>query len=219
MQINGNTQIKVIGGENYRGPQGQQGIQGIPGIQGPVGPQGPQGPVGEQGPQGEQGPAGKDGVDGKGIKTITLVDTKGKVKTYRIEYTDGSSFDFQVKDGEDGADGKGGMSGGAILKGGEKVSRKSQDYNDNNPEHYPSSKALADAIAKLREEIGDSWQLSEMPDATEELVGTIVQYTGETTEDYTHGYIYECVENEGVFSWQAINVQAGGGCEVIIRRL
>lgn len=153
MQINGNTQIKVIGGENYRGPQGQQGIQGIPGIQGPVGPQGPQGPVGEQGPQGEQGPAGKDGVDGKGIKTITLVDTKDKVKTYRIEYTDGSSFDFQVKDGEDGADGKGGMSGGAVLRGAEKTSRKSQDYTSNDKESYPSSYALNAAVVQLRSEI------------------------------------------------------------------
>lgn len=196
MQINNNTSIKVVGGESYIGPQGSIGPQGPQGIPGPVGPQGPKGDKGDQGLQGEQGPAGRDGVDGKGIKSITLVDTNDKVKTYRIEYTDGSSFDFQVKDGEDGTDGKGGMSGGAVLRGAEKTSRKSQDYNDNNAEHYPSSKALADAIAKLREEMGNTWQLEEMPEATADLLGTIVQYIGETDSSYTHGYIYECKEKE-----------------------
>lgn len=153
MQINGNTQIRAVGGEAYRGPQG---LQGIPGPEGKPGKDGLNGKDGKDGLNGKDGVNGRDGVDGKdgnGIKGITLVDTKGKVKTYRIEYTDGSSFDFQVKDGEDGADGKGGMSGGAILKGGEKVSRKSQDYTSNNKETYPSSFALNAAVVQLRSEI------------------------------------------------------------------
>lgn len=153
MESNRNTTIQVYGGEAYRGPQGIQGPMGPQGPQGPVGPQGPKGDKGDSGERGNDGLNGKDGQDGKGIKSITLVDTKDKVKTYRIEYTDGTSFDFQVKDGEDGADGKGGMSGGAILKGGEKVSRKSQDYTSNNKETYPSSFALNAAVVQLRSEI------------------------------------------------------------------
>lgn len=153
MQINGSTQIRAVGGEVYKGPQGIQGIPGPQGVQGPVGPQGPQGPEGKQGPQGEQGPAGKDGIDGKGIKSISLIDTKDKTKTYRIEFTDGSSFDYQVKDGEDGSNGSAGMSGGAVLRGAEKTSRKSQDYTANDKEHYPSSYALNAAVVQLRSEI------------------------------------------------------------------
>lgn len=54
---------------------------------------------GETGPQGETGPIGPTG---NGISGITLISTVGKVKTYRITMTDGSTFDFQITDGADG---------------------------------------------------------------------------------------------------------------------
>ena len=54
---------------------------------------------GETGPQGETGPVGPTG---NGISGITLISTVGKVKTYRITMTDGSTFDFQITDGADG---------------------------------------------------------------------------------------------------------------------
>lgn len=38
---------------------------------------------------------------GKGISSITLLGTVGKVKTYRITYTDGTYYDFNVTDGAD----------------------------------------------------------------------------------------------------------------------
>lgn len=44
---------------------------------------------------------GDKGETGNGIASITLYSTSGKVKTYRITYTDGSTFDFQVRDGND----------------------------------------------------------------------------------------------------------------------
>ena len=157
MQINNTTtslklsanesKLRVVGGSVIKGDKGEQGIPG------PEGKQGIPGPQGLPGKDGQDGRDGIDGKDGKGIKGITLVDTKDKVKTYRIEYTDGTSFDYQVKDGEDGANGKAGMPGGAILKGGEKVSRKSQDYTSNNKETYPSSFALNAAVVQLRSEI------------------------------------------------------------------
>lgn len=44
---------------------------------------------------------GDKGETGNGIASITLHSTSGKVKTYRITYTDGTTFDFQVRDGND----------------------------------------------------------------------------------------------------------------------
>ena len=43
------------------------------------------------------------GSDGNGIEKIELIDTTGLVKTYRITYTDGDHFDYEVSDGEDGS--------------------------------------------------------------------------------------------------------------------
>lgn len=54
---------------------------------------------GETGPQGETGPIGPTG---NGISGIALISTVGKVKTYRITFTDGSTFDYTVTDGADG---------------------------------------------------------------------------------------------------------------------
>ena len=45
---------------------------------------------------------GNDGEDGNGIESIELLSTSGLVKTYRINFTDGDYFDYQVTDGEDG---------------------------------------------------------------------------------------------------------------------
>ena len=88
------------------GPQGPQGETGATGPQGPQGETGATGPTGPQGPQGETGatgPTGPTGATGNGIASITLVSTVGKVKTYRITMTDGSTFDFTVTDGADGS--------------------------------------------------------------------------------------------------------------------
>jgi len=48
-------------------------------------------------PQGEQG---EQGETGNGIESITLLQTVGLVKTYRILFTDGDHFDFNVTDGK-----------------------------------------------------------------------------------------------------------------------
>ena len=49
-----------------------------------------------------------------------------------------------------------------------------------------------------------------MPTASADLVGTIVQYVGETNISYTKGYYYECVSNGetlATYSWVQKNVQ------------
>jgi hypothetical protein len=48
---------------------------------------------------------GVDGSDGNGIDSITLLSTVGLEKTYRILFTDATTFDYTVTDGVDGVDG------------------------------------------------------------------------------------------------------------------
>ena len=48
---------------------------------------------------------GDKGDTGNGIASIELISTSGKVKTYRITFTDGDHFDYQVSDGADGSSG------------------------------------------------------------------------------------------------------------------
>lgn len=49
-----------------------------------------------------QGADGADGDDGVGVTGVALISTSGKVKTYRMSFSDGSYFDFNVTDGNDG---------------------------------------------------------------------------------------------------------------------
>ena len=61
------------------------------------------GDKGAKGDKGDKGDTGSTGPAGNGISSIALVSTSGKVKTYRITYTNGDHFDFNVTDGNDGA--------------------------------------------------------------------------------------------------------------------
>lgn len=102
------------------GPQGPQGVKGETGSTGPqgeTGPAGPQGPqgikgeTGSQGPQGEAGAAGAKGETGNGIDNIEKTGTSGKVDTYTINFTDGTTSTFSVTNGTDGQDGQPGKDG------------------------------------------------------------------------------------------------------------
>ena len=85
-------------------------IGNVKGPKGDTGEQGPKGDTGEQGIQGEQGLKGDTGETGRGIKDIvfknssagTGAGTAGAVDTYVINYTDGTSIEFQIKNGENG---------------------------------------------------------------------------------------------------------------------
>lgn len=56
---------------------------------------------------------------------------------------------------------------------------------------------------------GDSAQSTTMPEASADNVGDVVQYVGDTTEDFTKGYFYESVYDEetGEYSWEPIETQ------------
>lgn len=62
---------------------------------------------GAAGATGPQGPKGADGQDGVGIDRIEKVGTVDLVTTYKIIFTDGTSFEYEVKDGKDGKEGSG----------------------------------------------------------------------------------------------------------------
>lgn len=57
--------------------------------------------------------------------------------------------------------------------------------------------------------IPDIIQYSEMLTASADNLGKIVQFVGTTTNDYTNGYFYKCVEDNNTYSWQNIEVQGG----------
>ena len=44
---------------------------------------------------------GDTGATGNGVASVTLISTSGKVKTYRMTFTDGTYVDYQVTDGSD----------------------------------------------------------------------------------------------------------------------
>lgn len=73
---------------------------------------------------------------------------------------------------------------------------------------------IKDAVTGGGSGTGSSAQLSELPTATSSFEGMVIQYIG-TTGTYTHGYFYECVEDNGSYSWENINVQEGGGTTVV----
>lgn len=60
------------------------------------------------GKNGKDGLNGKDGSDGIGISKIEKIGTVDLVDTYRITFTDSSTFDYEVKNGKDGQGGSGG---------------------------------------------------------------------------------------------------------------
>lgn len=65
---------------------------------------------GTNGKNGKDGQPGKDGSDGIGISKIEKIGTVDLVDTYRITFTDNSTFDYEVTNGADGQGGTGGSS-------------------------------------------------------------------------------------------------------------
>lgn len=55
-----------------------------------------------KGADGADGADGSDGADGVSVTGVELLSTSGKVKTYRMSFSNGDHFDYQVTDGADG---------------------------------------------------------------------------------------------------------------------
>lgn len=80
--------------------------------------------------------------------------------------------------------------------------------------HYPYHSALVvdssgnvrDVTAMLSEA---RCQMAEMPDAGEAWNNRIIQYTGQTDDDFTQGHFYLCSETNGVYAWNELAVESG----------
>lgn len=70
-----------------------------------------------------------------------------------------------------------------------------------------SSDKITKTFATLEEVNERIPQYEIMPTATESCGGQVVQFIGTSTSDYTHGYFYECVQNNGTYKWTNIKIQ------------
>lgn len=70
-----------------------------------------------------------------------------------------------------------------------------------------SSDKIAKTFATLEEVNERIPQYEIMPTATESCGGQVVQFIGTSTSDYTHGYFYECVQNDGTYKWANVKIQ------------
>ena len=114
--------------------------------------------------QGIQGIQGIQGVAGNGISNISLISTVGLVKTYRITYTDDTTFDYTVTDGANGTGTLSSVVAGTNISidntdvnnpvinntqdisGKEDVSNKKTSLADNSDTFYPTQKAVKTAV-------------------------------------------------------------------------
>ena len=114
--------------------------------------------------QGIQGIQGIQGETGNGISNISLISTVGLVKTYRITYTDDTTFDYTVTDGANGTGTLSSVVAGTNISidntdvnnpvinntqdisGKEDVSNKKTSLADNSDTFYPTQKAVKTAV-------------------------------------------------------------------------
>ncbi len=63
-------------------------------------------------------------------------------------------------------------------------------------------------------------QVSTMPTASVDINGKVVQYVGASSQDYTHGYFYECTHAMGtqLYYWMNVSVSGGSGSTVTMDR-
>lgn len=83
-----------------------------------------------------------------------------------------------------------------------------------NPKRNVSKQDLADFYQKILPYLGGGSTVTELPEASEDYDGRVLQYVGTTTEDYTNGFFYQCRsdgEPTPTYSWVNIPVQEDGG--------
>lgn len=83
-----------------KGEKGDKGDKGDQGIQGEKGDKGDTGAKGDKGDKGDQGIQGVQGETGNGIASIEKTGTAGKVDTYTITMTDGTTATFEITNGD-----------------------------------------------------------------------------------------------------------------------
>lgn len=145
--------------------------------------------------------------------TQNALDTKVSVGEFNDLVEKITKLQKKQKDFQRGIDSLGGMGIGTVnLEGGKKgqvLFKKSDQSGDF--EWRDSTTQIDDELSLTSEYPVQNKVITSsiiikskvIPTATQELVGTEYQYTGETNQTYTHGYIYECVSstvyNEAIY--------------------
>ena len=141
------------------------------------------GEVGPIGPEGPEGPAGRDGVIQYTAGDNITISSENVISATDTTYTAGSNITI-----ENGV-----------------ISATDTTYTAGSNISITNGEISADLSSKQ-----DIMQYSTIPTASSSNVGSIIQYIGTTDTNYTNGYFYVCVEDDGVYSWENINVQPGG---------
>ena len=80
--------------------------------------------------------------------------------------------------------------------------------------NYVTNENAATLMTAISEKISNSIiQKLALPTPSFALLNKIYQYVGATTNDYTNGYFYKCVENLedlGTYIWEQVDVQPSG---------
>lgn len=127
---------------------------------------------GTNGKNGKDGQPGKDGSDGVGISKIEKIGTVDLVDTYRITFTDNSTFDYEVKNGADGQGGTGGSG----------TAEDTTYTNENFPQYDNVDLALDALFNKVYYVKPKINSFTMTPSTTEYEIGTVIN---EVTFDWT----------------------------------
>lgn len=101
----------IQGEKGETGPQGEKGDSGEPGPKGDPGEKGDQGDPGPKGDKGDQGEKGNDGVSISKVEQTTTGTNNGDTNIITVTMSDGNSYTFSVKNGEQGIQGPQGEKG------------------------------------------------------------------------------------------------------------
>ena len=143
------------------------------------------GPQGIQGPQGDKGDPGQPG---RGITGISKTGTSGLVDTYTGTYSDGSSFQFQVKNGKDGAN----------------AADTGIDYSKiNNAPHIPA------ALSELSEDVNHRT----VSDAEKMSWSNKSNFSG-NYNDLSNAPDFKTINHQSIIGTGDIEIQGGGGTQV-----
>ena len=140
---------------------------------------------GTNGKNGKDGQPGKDGSDGIGISKIEKIGTVDLVDTYRITFTDNSTFDYEVTNG---ADGQGGTGGSGTAE--------DTTYTNENFPQYDNVDLALDALFNKVYYVKPTCSLSATPSGGTFEMGTTITapitFTWTTNKDITSQTLTGC---------------------------
>lgn len=140
---------------------------------------------GKDGQDGEPGVPGTPGTDGVSITGIEKINTNGLVDTYQISFSDGSTFDYEVKNGEHGLQGLRGEQGKDGAKGEQGIQGIKGDKGDDGYPFliYKEYDSLSEFNADDFPEIGLMFMVKEYD---ENNAYPVYRYTGEGDMPYSY---------------------------------